>query len=760
MAESNNNHKWRFFRAGGVDQVRIDTGADIVNLQHLDQKLWIALSCPVAGSEFDEKTLALLDSDKDGHVRVPEVKAACKWVGSVLKNADGMIKGEDGVPLSVIDDSNDEGRAILASAKQILVNLGKSANTSITIADAMETEKIFSLTPFNGDGVVPPGLIEDAGIKKVATDLIDCVGSVQDRSGKPGYDTAKLDEFFAELQAFSAWSAVGEKDASVLAFGKDTAAVAAAISAVRAKVDDFFGRCRLAAFDPRAASALNTEESAYLKVAAQDMNITADEVKHFPLAIVEAEKSLPLSKGVNPAWSDAIAKFAAATGLAGKASITEAEWLAIKAKVAPYDAWASGKAGAKVEKLGIDWVRQILDSGAKDALADLVTKDKALEAEMNTIAKVEKLTRLYRDLHQLLCNFVSFTDFYSQRRPAIFQNGTLYLDSRATDLCMAVNDAGRHGNFAIKSGSFLAYCDCTRPGGEKMSIAAAVTDGDSDELFVGRNCIFYDRKGRDWNAQITKIVDQPISIRQAFFSPYKKFVRMVEEMIAKRAAAADADADKLLTSAADTTANADKKLADAAAKPPGKFDIGLITGIGVALGSMAAAFSGVLNAFFGPGKNPIFGVLTLVIVFVVIISGPSMLLAYMKLRKRNLGPLLDANGWAINTPVKINVPFGAALTHLGKLPAGAERSTEDPYAVEPSPWIGKIKKYVRRAKALIILAILLLIAYFVIDRFGPYEAKKSMYKLLGRPVPPPETVQVTPPAASAPAAAPAVEKAK
>ena len=57
---------------------------------------------------------------------------------------------------------------------------------------------------------------------------------------------------------------------------------------------------------------------------------------------------------------------------------------------------------------------------------------------------------------------------------------------------------------------------------------------------VGRNGIFYDRKGRDWDATITKIIDNPISIRQAFWSPYKKVVRMIEEQVAKRAAAADA----------------------------------------------------------------------------------------------------------------------------------------------------------------------------------------------------------------------------
>ena len=66
-----------------------------------------------------------------------------------------------------------------------------------------------------------------------------------------------------------------------------------------------------------------------------------------------------------------------------------------------------------------------------------------------------------------------------------------------------------------------------------MTIAAAFTDGDSDNLMVGRNGVFYDRQGRDWDAVITSIVDNPISIRQAFWSPYKKLVRMMEEMAAK-----------------------------------------------------------------------------------------------------------------------------------------------------------------------------------------------------------------------------------
>lgn len=73
------NHTWKFSRAGGFDQVRLDTGADLMALDELDQKLWVALACPTTGLEFDSNTLALIDTDKDGRIRAPELIAAVKW---------------------------------------------------------------------------------------------------------------------------------------------------------------------------------------------------------------------------------------------------------------------------------------------------------------------------------------------------------------------------------------------------------------------------------------------------------------------------------------------------------------------------------------------------------------------------------------------------------------------------------------------------------------------------------------------------------
>ncbi|MBL8695243.1 MAG: hypothetical protein JNJ88_14210 [Planctomycetes bacterium] len=673
------SHSWKFFRIGGFDQVRLDSATDITSIDQLNQKLWAALACPTRGLEFDSATLDIIDTDKDGRIRAPELIAATRWLGTVLKDAGGIVKGGSSVALSAINDSTPDGKAVLAAAKQILLDLGKKDAPSISLDDTLNTAKIFANTKFNGDGVIPAEAAEDDATKKVVEDVIACYGSLPDRSGKPGISQEKADLLYTDCAAFADWHKKAEADSAIMIVGAKTADAAAAVRAVRTKVDDFFARCRLASYDTRAIAALNRNEQEYLNIAAKDLSIDACEISGFPLARIEAGRALPLEGSVNPAWAGAIAVLrdhAVKPILGERRELTEADWSALKAKLAPYEAWTASKAGAAVEKLGIARVREILAGKGKDSIAALIAKDLERKPAADAISAVEKLVRFQRDLYKLLLNFVNFKDFYDGGDKAIWQSGVLYLDGRSCELCIRVEDSGKHGTFAVLSKCYLAYCDLVRKStGEKMQIAAAFTDGDSDNLMVGRNGIFYDRRGNDWDATITKIVDNPISIRQAFWSPYKKLIRYIEEQIAKRAAAADDAANKRLQESADSMAKS-AETGEAKKKEEKKIDIGVVAALGVAVGGITAALGALLQAFFGLGMWMPLGLLGLVI----LISGPSMVIAWLKLRQRNLGPLLDANGWAVNTQAKINIPFGKSLTGIATLPPGSQRDLTDPYA--------------------------------------------------------------------------------
>lgn len=681
----NIDHKWRFYRAGGLDQIRFETGADIANLDQLDPKLWVALACPVKGLEFDEKTLELIDSDKDGRVRVPEILGAIQFLKNHLRSLDTLMKGDDALSLDAIDETKPAGKAARASAKRILANLGKDSATAVAFDDIADPVKIFAGTKFNGDGIVPAESADDAETAAVIKDILATHGGLADRGGLQGVDKARADAFFAELKALHEWSAKVAPDA---AFGDTACAALAAVKTVRAKVDDYFARCRLAAFDARALTAVNRAETEYLAIAAKDLTVTAAEVAGFPLARIEPGKPLPLVEAVNPAWSaaiDTLRTVAVAPVFGAKTSLTETEWRELNARLAGHEAWVASKPATKVEPLGAERGKAILASPAETKIADLLARDAALAAESAGIDAVEKLVRLNRDFLRLLNNFVSFGDFYDPNRLPVFQAGRLYLDSRECHLCIRVEDAGKHAAMAGLSKCYLTYCDLTRKGGaEKLQVLAIFSQGDSDYLMVGRNGIFIDRKGQDWDATISKIVDAPISIRQAFFAPYKKFIRMIEEQVAKRAAAADAEAGNKLAAGADSVANADKvkTAVPAPAKEEKKIDLGTIALIGSVVAGVSTMIGLVLEKFFGLGFYMPLGLLAIILG----ISGPSMLIAALKLRQRNMGPILDANGWAVNGRVKVNIPFGTSLTHAAKLPDGSEHTLEDPFAEKPSPW--------------------------------------------------------------------------
>src|SRR5262249_9018057 len=131
----NASRTWKFFRAGGFDQVKLESGSDLMAIDQLDQKLWVALACPTTGLHFDSKTLALIDTDKDGRIRAPELIAAVKWAGNLLNNPDVLVKSPSPLPLSAINESTLEGKQLLASARQILVNLGKTDAVAISVED-------------------------------------------------------------------------------------------------------------------------------------------------------------------------------------------------------------------------------------------------------------------------------------------------------------------------------------------------------------------------------------------------------------------------------------------------------------------------------------------------------------------------------------------------------------------------------------------------------------------------------------------------
>ena len=675
-------YKWEFANIGGASRVKISTGEDIAHLDELDPKMWTVLSCPVKGLEIDEKSLSYMDTDADGKIRVNDVVATSKWLCAVVKDLDVLTAGQDSISLEAIDQENADGKKIYAAAKQILENLGKDGGV-ISLADTKDIAAIFAKTKFNGDGVITEASTDDADLKAVIAAAVAATGGVADRSGATGVNADQVEAFYKALAEFVAWS-----DAAVEApFGDKTDAAIAAYNALDAKVKDFFMRSKLAAFSPESVASLDVQTAGIQAISAENLTGKMDEIAAYPIARVTGKAEIDLSEPVNPAWA-AQFELVKSVAFADKKMLTEADWAAVGAAFAAYTAWKGAKAGATVESLGLEAVKKFLAEDKKAALLELVAQDAALSEEAANIEMVDKFLHILRDFYRLLRNFVTLSDFYTKDKgvSAIFQSGRLIIDQRECRFCMQVADAAKHNASAAASGMFLVYCDCTtksKPG--KLAIVAAVTVGEIGDLVAGKNAIYYDNAGVEWDAVITKVVDNPISIAQSFWSPYRRMAKAVENLINKSAADKDAkimaDATAKINAAptAAPAAGADGK---PAAAPP--FDIakfaGIFAAIGMAFGMIGTALSGLIDSMSGLGWK-------LILVFIgimLVISGPAMVLAWLKLRRRNIAPLLNANGWAVNAASKISIPFGETLTDSAKFP---KLKLKDPFAKKGlAPW--------------------------------------------------------------------------
>ncbi len=678
---------WHCRRMGGTDQMTLTTLAELRHLRELDPKLWGALSCPATGIEFDQRTLTLLDADGDGRIRMPEVLAATEWLCAHLKDTADITGHPLTMPLAAIDSSNESGAHLLTTARSVLAAVGRPDDEELTQTDVVQAMDGAAGQSFNGDGILPPIPELDDEVRRFVETGLAVVGGVEDASGAAGLDIALSNALILELERWLDWRQ------NVVAVAPhpvpDTEAAWKLMEEIRPKVDDFFLRCSIADFAPQAVAPLNAEERLTAAIdPAERPKIDEALLEALPLARVVPDATLPLKQGLNPVWSERVQRFAEliAPLLPGNA-LSAQDWKRVKEMFAPYGAALEQRpaveiheAGAfappedpaaAIDALGEEGVRQLLAPDVRERFQSLCAQDLSSASAITDIAELERLVLYFLHLHHLLMNFVSFHDFYSLSNSVTFRAGTLYMDGRSCQLCVPVADIESHCKLASMSQMCLLYCECTRrrdadEGGVKRTIMAALTAGDDTVLVEGRNGVFVDNTGEDWDATLVKIVHNPISFRQAIWAPYKRAGQLLGEQIAKFAAHKNEASIDSVKSVASTVA---------APKPAAQpFDmgknVGIFAAVGIALGAIGTAVGSIAQALFSLSwwQFPL-----LLLGIFVVISGPSVFMAWLKFRKRTLGPVLEASGWAVNTLLPINLKLGSALTATAEPPSNIER---------------------------------------------------------------------------------------
>ena len=406
-------------------------------------------------------------------------------------------------------------------------------------------------------------------------------------------DLAKAEPSEADKKAMADWEAEGQKP-EIAVCGDATADANAALAAVEAVVDAFF-------------------------TPPDDM----------PLVTDEPDKTLPLRDHLNPKHLEAVLAFAekcVKPVIGERDSISRLDWKKVKAAFAPYRAWVAAKPVASApEKAG-------------------------LEDE-------EKFVRYRMNLGEFLVNYVSMDRLYSGKGEAIFQMGVLRIDGKELNLCFHVDSEAAHSALSGRSDCCVIYVKLSRPEeGATRTMCAVVTAGTVGGLYVGRNGVFYDRDGRNWEATITKVVEAQVSLAEAFWMPWKKLGAAISGAVKKflgdREAAADA---KLAAGAQNVTAG--KK--DGASGAGGAALASSVAAIGIGVGMVGAAAASLMAAVKGMGP---WQAVAAVVAIVLVVSMPSVILTWFKLRRRDLGAILNAGGWAVNRQMRFSMKRAREFT--------------------------------------------------------------------------------------------------
>ncbi len=672
----------RFLDIGVITQLVIETPDDLARIGEVDEARWTATSAPVDQLFCDPAFLGYMDTDKNGRVRVVEMKEAVRWLWAHLQNRARVVERSDAVHLADIDVAHPDAVKMKALAERLLGQLDESDRSIIRLEQVRRFKAGYTRRFPNGDGVVTAAQIEDLGVKAAIDEIVKSTGGTRDLSEDMGVAAKDLGAWRERLSASAAWHArsVVERDA-LFPLGDDTPAAGALLDVLEPKVAQFFAQCALVAIEENARGRLSASPDELKLLDIKDPAAIEGWLKAAPLARPNVEGVLPLQGAVNPGFAAALATLADDVGprVLGKpaplTSLDQATWAALKGKLAAHRAWRTERPLGVDEAITQAQAEEKLASSSLTRIAALIAEDEGVAAELVEFTNLEKLVLFHRWLFELANNFVSIPHLFAPTRRTLFEMGTLILDGRRFNLCVKVVGKDAHMKTAASSEMYLVYFEIARKEGDvdkKDLVATAVTSGTRGGVAVGKRGVFYDRDGVEWDALIVSVVENPISILEAMVAPFVRLRNAIGERVGKIAGSKAAAFEK---QAADTTGS-DAAAAAAPSPPkelPQKADGGmgmstLLVGGGVAFAAVGSSLAFMVKTLVDVNPWSVVGALAAVVAGLALVSG---FLGWLKLRRRDVAALLEACGWALNSRMRLRRPLTTLFTRRPPLPQGA-----------------------------------------------------------------------------------------
>lgn len=722
------NSRLTFRNFGGIYQLQIRDFADLAQIQALDPARWAATSAPVADLRCDADFLKFIDADRNGRVRVSDLLAARDWLFQHLSGRSHLHEKTESVLLADFDVSKPAGARLRQTAEHLLKKISAPTAAAISLAQIREFRSQYTQTLANGDGVVCPEVVSDPEVNQFMVDVMATVGSVPDLSGRAGVGQAQLDRFLERARAWRSWrdapqSATGQAGA-ILPWGDETTAAAGLVEGLDGKMDQYFWQCDLLRQDPQAQVRLRWSEEELRGLKASEPRAIEQALAEAPLAPPQANGTLALDGEVNPFYRDRLArlKTVVLARVAGSEprELSRAGWHQVREVFAAYFAWRARQPTEPFDKIPDDRMGKYLLGPLADRLRKLIAEDAAAASSIEQLASLERIVLYHRWLLELANNFVNFSAIYHPRLRALMEHGTIVMDGRRLEFSVIVRDRAEHKKVAAESLMFLVYAQVMDQDGVPLfEVATPVTTGDRGRLRVGKRGIFIGLDGRELDAVIVEMVENPISLMEAVKEPFRrawgfvasKFHEFTVQYMSK------AEKQALEASARSAAALAAPPAPDKPAAAGGGMS-SILMGGGIALAAISSALAFVVSSLSQIDPLDVFYSIGLIVGIIAAISG---FLGWLRLRRRDMAMLLEANGWALNVQMKLTGRLGRLFTRTPRIPKGSRIELVDLLAGfdEEEEELALARR--KRIRVLMLIDVILLALGVLLYRLGTWD---------------------------------------
>lgn len=720
-----------FRKFGGSYQYWVRTPEELPEVLKLDPALWAALSVPTTAINTDRKFLSYLDFDANGVIRLDDVTTAVKFVMDTLVSLSPLADETAELELKHLRRDTAVGKTLaeFADARPELAADGVLKLAAV----AAKLDEVAS-GALRGDGILRAAAVAGSGADDLFAEIMGVTGATD------GVTAAQLEKFAADAADFLAWAKQTERPQFR---GEDPAPYFAALGNIRDKVDEYFRFCELIRLDAANQKRFQLDPDNLPPLDIQDSAAVAEALYSAPLAAPGREAELRLTGEVNPGYRQALADFAE---LFKVEKLTPESWAELQKELEPYAEYLARAQGDNIGRLGTAKLEACLADGKPEKLRELFARDGQVGDVLNCLRSLEKLILFRQYLLRFINNFVCFKALFSSTDTSMIQAGRLIMDGRTFALTLWIDNVGAHKTIAVKSHLCLIYLELAEAG-IKRHVATAVTAGDLKRIYIGKPAFFIDSTGKQYCGKIVDLVSGPISFWQTVMAPFRRLGEAIGGKVQKLTDFSSKE--KQLGKEIDSSM--DKLSAPPPQQPKsglaGNSTMLLLAG-GLSIAAVGAAASYAVKTVASIVSSVVAMPPLKIAMWVLIVLGilflPLAINALIQLRRRNLTLFLEAAGWAINLPMRLNSRVSRFFTFRGIYPRGAkfQKLELEPRGDHP-----------RRRIVPFVIVLLLIVAAALGVYYFRYYRKCADKECVGT------TATQTAPAKAVPAPAPAAETA-